>query len=107
MTMRTVTVPQPSVSSPSGGRLYWAVADALTMTKRNLIGYTRVPEAIFFSSVQPIMFVLLFRYVFGARYRHPGTTTCSSSCQASSSRRSPSDQLAPPLALLKICTRAS
>jgi ABC-2 type transport system permease protein/oleandomycin transport system permease protein len=42
------------------------------MTKRNLIGYTRVPEAIFFSSVQPIMFVLLFRYVFGGAIPTPG-----------------------------------
>ena len=44
----------------------------LTVTKRNLIGYTRVPEAIFFSSVQPIMFVLLFRYVFGGAIPTPG-----------------------------------
>ena len=42
------------------------------MTKRNLIAYTRVPEAIFFSSVQPIMFVLLFRYVFGGAIPTPG-----------------------------------
>ena len=44
----------------------------MTMTKRNLIAYTRVPEAIFFSSVQPIMFVLLFRYVFGGAIPTPG-----------------------------------
>jgi len=41
------------------------VADTLTITKRNLIAYTRIPEALFFSTMQPIMFVLLFRYVFG------------------------------------------
>ena len=68
-----IPLPQPSVdSTPSGGRLYWAIADMLTMTKRNLIAYTRVPEAIFFSSVQPIMFVLLFRYVFGGAIPTPG-----------------------------------
>jgi ABC transporter DrrB family efflux protein len=51
---------------PGGAaRLRWAVADALTVTKRNLIAYTRIPEALFFSTLQPIMFVLLFRYVFG------------------------------------------
>src|ERR1700719_2084607 len=51
----------------SGGvsRLRWAVADTMTITKRNLIAYTRTPEALFFSTLQPIMFVLLFRYVFG------------------------------------------
>jgi ABC transporter DrrB family efflux protein len=39
--------------------------DWLTMLWRNLIGYIRIPDQIFFSSVQPVMFVLLFRYVFG------------------------------------------
>ncbi|MGA3217343.1 MAG: ABC transporter permease [Acidimicrobiales bacterium] len=73
MTTTTFPVQPPSLeSSPARGRLRWAVADALTMTKRNLIGYTRVPEAIFFSSVQPIMFVLLFRYVFGGAIPTPG-----------------------------------
>jgi ABC-2 type transport system permease protein/oleandomycin transport system permease protein len=46
-------------------RARWAIADTLTITKRNLISYTRTPEALFFSTLQPIMFVLLFRYVFG------------------------------------------
>jgi ABC transporter DrrB family efflux protein len=52
--------------------LRWLVLDTLTVTKRNLIAYTRIPEAVFFSSVQPIMFVLLFRYVFGGAIRTPG-----------------------------------
>jgi ABC-2 type transport system permease protein len=41
------------------------VADALTMTWRNLLTYVRVPEILVFSTIQPVMFVLLFRYVFG------------------------------------------
>ncbi len=53
-------------ATPHGAdRLRWAVADTLTITKRNLIAYTRIPESLFFSTLQPIMFVLLFRYVFG------------------------------------------
>ena len=57
---------QPSDSPPRTlSRARWALADALTVTVRNLIAYTRIPQALFFSSVQPIMFVLLFRYVFG------------------------------------------
>jgi ABC-2 type transport system permease protein/oleandomycin transport system permease protein len=53
-------------AAPGGGaRLYWAFADTMTVTKRNLIAYTRIPESLFFSTLQPIMFVLLFRYVFG------------------------------------------
>lgn len=42
-----------------------AFSNAATITWRNLIGYVRVPEAIFFASLQPIVFVLMFRYVFG------------------------------------------
>jgi ABC-2 type transport system permease protein/oleandomycin transport system permease protein len=59
-------------AAPPGGRLRWAFADAVTVTWRNLINYTRIPDAIFFSSVQPIMFVLLFRYVFGGVIVVPG-----------------------------------
>jgi ABC-2 type transport system permease protein/oleandomycin transport system permease protein len=57
---------------PTRGRFGWAVADTLTVTWRNLIAYTRIPEAFFFSSIQPVMFVLLFRYVFGGAIRIPG-----------------------------------
>jgi ABC transporter DrrB family efflux protein len=46
--------------------------DALAITERNIIGFVRVPEALFFLSVQPIMFVLLFRYVFGGAIKIPG-----------------------------------
>jgi ABC-2 type transport system permease protein/oleandomycin transport system permease protein len=37
-----------------------------------LIAYTRIPEALFFSTLQPIMFVLLFRFVFGGAIPIPG-----------------------------------
>ena len=64
--MTTATVPGVTAPAPSGHRLRWMLADMVTVTRRNLIAYTRIPEAVFFSSVQPIMFVLLFRYVFGS-----------------------------------------
>lgn len=48
------------------------VADTAVLTWRNLLGYARIPEAAFFSSVQPVMFVLLFRYVFGGAIPVPG-----------------------------------
>jgi len=41
------------------------ITDARTMTWRNLRAMTRVPEVIVFSTIQPIIFVLTFRYVFG------------------------------------------
>jgi ABC-2 type transport system permease protein/oleandomycin transport system permease protein len=43
------------------------------ITKRNLIRFKRTPDALFFSTVQPIMFVLLFRYVFGGAVKLGGT----------------------------------
>ncbi|HUZ21249.1 MAG TPA: ABC transporter permease [Acidimicrobiales bacterium] len=53
-------------------RFRWAITDALTVTGRNLRNYVRIPESLFFSSVQPVMFVLLFRYVFGGAIQAPG-----------------------------------
>ncbi len=41
------------------------VLDIWIMVKRNLLGYQRLPQLIVFSSVQPVMFILLFAYVFG------------------------------------------
>ncbi|HVL81650.1 MAG TPA: ABC transporter permease [Actinomycetota bacterium] len=55
-----------------GARLRWSLADIAAVTQRNLIAYLRIPQALFFASVQPIMFVLLFRYVFGGAIRVPG-----------------------------------
>jgi ABC-2 type transport system permease protein/oleandomycin transport system permease protein len=43
----------------------FAVSDALAMTRRNLLRYVRIPTLLVFSTIQPIMFVLLFVYVFG------------------------------------------
>jgi ABC-2 type transport system permease protein len=42
-----------------------ALQDALIITKRQLLQLTRVPEVLIFNTIQPVMFVLLFRYVFG------------------------------------------
>ena len=42
-----------------------ALSDALVITKRQLLQLSRVPEVLIFSTIQPVMFVLLFRYVFG------------------------------------------
>jgi ABC-2 type transport system permease protein/oleandomycin transport system permease protein len=69
--MTTVPAGTPSPSE-GGSRIGWAVADTLTVTWRNLIAYTRIPEFLFFSTIQPIMFVLLFRYVFGGAIHPPG-----------------------------------
>src|ERR1700736_2045611 len=46
-------------------RLGCAVTDTLTITRRNLLVWMRVPAYLVFTVIQPVMFVLLFRYVFG------------------------------------------
>lgn len=44
-------------------------ADTWTITKRNLLRYVRLPRLLVFSSIQPIMFLVLFNYVFGGAVR--------------------------------------
>ncbi len=57
---------QPSAATvPGGSRLKWAFADAMVITRRNLLRFVRIPALLVFSVVQPLMFVLLFVYVFG------------------------------------------
>jgi ABC transporter DrrB family efflux protein len=42
-----------------------AVRDTLAVAQRNLIGLFRTPQLLVFSTIQPVIFVLMFRYVFG------------------------------------------
>ncbi len=49
----------------AGDRVAHAISDAWTITKRNLVKYIRLPDLLVFSTIQPVMFVLLFVYVFG------------------------------------------
>jgi ABC transporter DrrB family efflux protein len=48
------------------------VADTLVVAERNLVRITRAPDLLLAFTVQPIMFVLLFVYVFGGAIRIPG-----------------------------------
>lgn len=41
-----------------------ALSHAVVMAKRHLVQIPRIPELIVFATIQPIMFVVLFRYVF-------------------------------------------
>ncbi|NMM91709.1 ABC transporter [Rhodococcus sp. SRB_17] len=51
-----------------------ALEDGLTIAKRNLIKIKRVPDLLVFTTLSPIMFVLLFAYVFGSAISVPGTS---------------------------------
>lgn len=54
--------------SSLGGRVALAFADGLLVARRNLVTLTRVPTVFIFELVQPIMFVLLFRYIYANQF---------------------------------------
>jgi ABC-2 type transport system permease protein len=50
------------------GRIANTVSDWWVLTKRNLVTYLRKPDLLVFSTIQPVMFVLLFVFVFGGAF---------------------------------------
>jgi ABC-2 type transporter. len=61
--MSVAVAPPETISS--GSRLKWAIADSLMVMWRNLMRFVRIPALFVFSIIQPLMFVLLFRFVLG------------------------------------------
>lgn len=58
-----MTTPTPPARFPAKpGRLAF---DTWVITRRNLLRYIRLPQLLVFATIQPIMFLLLFTYVFG------------------------------------------
>jgi ABC transporter DrrB family efflux protein len=52
--------------------LAYAVSDTLVLSKRSLLRIPRQPDLLVGFTIQPIMFVLLFVYVFGGAIETPG-----------------------------------
>jgi ABC transporter DrrB family efflux protein len=72
MTATTATALAP-VSDPGPlARARWALSDTMAITRRNLLVWYRVPAYLFFTVIQPVIFVLMFRYVFGGAIHVPG-----------------------------------
>jgi ABC-2 type transport system permease protein len=72
------TVTEATTGAPAArGGVTQAVRDSLVVAKRNLIRMTRIPEVIIFGLIQPIMFVVLFSYVFGGSMTVGGSTNAS------------------------------
>ncbi len=71
--MTAIALPT-TIERPKHSAFGWAVQDALTVTWRNLVAMKRTPQVLVFSTIQPIIFVLMFRYVFGGAIRIPGVT---------------------------------
>ena len=64
---RSLAAPQPAV-----GRVTAAFSDTIDVAGRNLRTLLRTPQALIFATIQPVIFVLLFRYAFGGAIRVPG-----------------------------------
>jgi ABC-2 type transport system permease protein/oleandomycin transport system permease protein len=71
--MTAIAQPVDTRTRPSAAQnVRWAISDALVITRRNLLVWMRVPAYLVFTVVQPVIFVLLFRYVFGGAIHAPG-----------------------------------
>lgn len=70
--MAVLDVPLAPAEAESAGGFRWAVRDCWTETSRHLRALPRNPEVLAFSTIQPVMFVLLFTYVFGGSINVPG-----------------------------------
>ena len=53
------------ISTHAGSGFMWAARDTMAMVWRNLTVARRVPQLLVFALVQPLIFVFMFRYVFG------------------------------------------
>jgi len=54
-------------------RVRYAISDLLVITRRNVLRIYRTPSLLIFSSIQPVMFLLLFNYVFGGSVSNADT----------------------------------
>lgn len=69
--MATITAERtPAVEAPRIG-VATTLSDAATITRRYLTHILRQPQLLVFSTIQPVMFVLLFRFVFGGALQLP------------------------------------
>jgi len=61
-----------TIAPPLLARLRWQVADSLVLARRNLAHVRQIPEKLIDVTLQPLMFVILFAYVFGNVIHIPG-----------------------------------
>lgn len=73
--MSAVTeAPSQALAPRPRGGVVQSFRDSLVVAKRNLIRMTRIPEVVLFGIIQPVMFVVLFTYVFGGSIRVGNST---------------------------------
>src|ERR1035438_2674346 len=66
------TPPIPTPIESLSARTWWSVRNALVLARRGVARIVREPSQLLDVTVQPIIFVLLFVYVFGSAIRIPG-----------------------------------
>ena len=75
--MSTIAIAPRQVAASRVATASTGVASALSDTAdvawRNLLTQLRTPQALVFATIQPVIFVLLFRYAFGGAIHVPGT----------------------------------
>ncbi|MEU7559241.1 ABC transporter permease [Streptomyces eurythermus] len=71
MSAVTDAAPAPAPGNAVGR----SVRDSLIVARRNLIRMSRIPEMLIFGLIQPIMFVVLFTYVFGGSMKIGASTS--------------------------------
>jgi ABC-2 type transport system permease protein len=71
--MSAVTEAAPAAAP--GNAVGRSVRDSLIVAQRNLIRMSRIPEMLIFGLIQPIMFVVLFTYVFGGSMKIGASTS--------------------------------
>lgn len=74
MSSVTGIVTKPAAGPRPAGGIGQSVRDSLVVAKRNLIRMSRIPEMVIFGLIQPIMFVVLFSYVFGGSMKIGAST---------------------------------
>lgn len=57
--------------------LGWTIRDSIIITRATILASFRIPEALFFQLIQPVIFVILFAYVFGGAIPIPGADQTS------------------------------
>ena len=73
MNADAMTATEPLPKAPAGpARLRWLISDASVLARRQFAHIRQIPEKLLDVTLQPLMFVLLFAYVFGGVIHVPG-----------------------------------
>jgi ABC-2 type transport system permease protein len=72
MTATTISLSPEPATRPRRPSLAWTINDVIVLTRRSIARIAREPESLMDVTVMPLVFVLLFSYVFGSAIHIPG-----------------------------------